>query len=182
MDVCIAGDINLDASRYESIPAGAKELYEAWLELTSNHGLDLLPTGPTFKSFGKFKVKGGEHHISTLDQIYVSESIPATAYLMPDAATDHYPVVADLQSEGRRKTCHSKGLQIVSKRNLASIDPAAFKAELQALGVPDWPAPPPERSVDELIEDFYSVLNPLIDRHAPEKTFKVQYHALPLSL
>ena len=81
-----SGDINLDATKYRRIPTESKELYESWLELTSSHGLDLLPTGPTSKSFGKFKVKGGtagEHHISTLDQVYVSESIPATAYLNP---------------------------------------------------------------------------------------------------
>ena len=60
------------ASKYGSIPAGAKELYEAWLYVTSTTGLDLLPTGPTFKSFGKFH--GGRHHISTLDQVYVSDT------------------------------------------------------------------------------------------------------------
>ena len=74
-DVCVAGDINLDAGKYGSIPAASRELYESWLELTSTNGLDLLQTGPTFKSFGKHQ--GGRHYISTLDQVYVSESIPA---------------------------------------------------------------------------------------------------------
>ena len=93
---------------------------------------------------------------------------------MPDAVTDHFPVVADLQIAGGSKNSPGKGLEIVSKHNLASIDSTAFRAELRALGVNDWPAPPPNRSVDELIDDFYSVLNPVIDRHAPERTFKVR--------
>ena len=173
-DVCIAGDINLDADKYtcRTLPAGSKELYESWLELTSTHGLDLLPTGPTFKSFGKFN--GGRHHISTLDQVFVSESIPARAYLLPDAVTDHFPVLADLCVGRGKRSRPGKGLEIISKRNLASIDPVAFRAELGELGVNNWPAPPPDRSVDDLIEDFYSVLNPIIDRHAPVKTFKVR--------
>ena len=75
---------------------------------------------------------------------------------------------------GSGRTRPRQGLEIVSKRNLANIDPAAFKADLRELGINNWPAPPPDVSVDHLIEDFYSVLNPLIDRHAPEKTFKVR--------
>ena len=137
--MCIAGDINLDAGKYGSIPSAARDLYESWLDLTSINGLELLPTGPTFKSFGKHK--DGRHYISTLDQIYVSESIPAMAYLMPDAATDHFPVIADLQVRGGKRTCSRKGLEIVSKRNLAP-DPVAVRAELKELGVNDWPTPP----------------------------------------
>ena len=169
-DVCVAGDINLDAEKYSCIPYSTRDLYESWLELTRTNGLDLLSTGPTFKSFGKHH---GHHYISTLDQVYVSETIPARAFLLSDAVTDHFPVLAELQVGGV-ETRHGKGLETVSKRNLASIDPAAFRAELRELGINDWPAPPPGVSVDHLIEDFYSVLNPIIDRHAPEKTFKVR--------
>ena len=82
---------------------GTRELFESWLDLTSTNGLDLLPTGPTFKSFGKHQ--GGCHYVSTLDQLYVSETIPARAYLLPDAVTDYFPVVADLQVGGRKRTC-----------------------------------------------------------------------------
>ena len=58
------------------------------------HGLDLFETTPTYKSFGKHK---GRHYISTLDQIYVSNTIPAGADAMPDAATDHFPVIGRLK-------------------------------------------------------------------------------------
>ena len=127
MDICIAVDSNLDAAKYQSIPAGAKALYESWLNMTSSTGLDLLQTGPTFKSFGKFQ--GGRHHISTLDQVYVSKTVPARAILLTDAFTDDFPVLADLQL-ARPKG----GLEIVSKQNLASIDPTAFKTINTARG------------------------------------------------
>ena len=52
-------------------------------------------------------------------------------------------------------------------RNLASIDPVAFREELRQVGVNNWPAPPPDASVDDLIDDFYSAVNPV-------KTFKVR--------
>ena len=135
-DVCIAGDINLDATKYQSIPHSDRQLYESWLDITNNNGLDLLHTGPTFKSFGKHK---GQHYISTLDQVYVSETILAEAIQLPDAVTDHFPVLAELQVRGV-KTRPDKGLEIVSKRNLASIDPVAFRAELRGLGINEWPS------------------------------------------
>ena len=115
----------------------------------------------------------GHHYISTLDQVYVSDTIPASVILLPDAVTDHFPVLAELWA-GIGRVRPGKGLEIVSKRNLASINSAAFRAELRGLGVNNWPAPPPGMSVDDLIYDFYSVLDPIIDRHAPEKTFKVR--------
>ena len=104
----------------------------------------------------------------------MSETILARAILLPDAVTDHFPVLAELQLQTASKSCPGKGLETVSKRNLDSIDPVAFRAELRQLGVNDWPVPPPGVSVDCLIDDFYPVLNPIIDRHAPVKTFKVR--------
>ena len=75
------------------------------------------------------------------------------AHLLPDAVTDHFPVLAELQVES--SVIHPrKRLETVSKRNLASIDSSAFRAELRQLGANNWPSPPPDRSVDELIEDF----------------------------
>ena len=126
----------------------------------------ILPTGPTFKSFRKYQ--GGRHYISTLDQVYVSGTIPARAHLLPDAVTDHFPALAELRVESG-VIRPSKCLETVSKRNLALIDPSAFRAKLR-----QSTTPPPEVSVDHLLEDFYSVLNPIIDRHAPVKSFKVR--------
>ena len=106
--------------------------------------------------------------------MYVSGTIPAQAVLLPDAVTDHFPVLAELRVGRSGRIQYGKGLETVSKRNLDLIDPTAFRAELRQVGINDWPTPPPCVSVDQLMEDFYSILNPIIDRHAPEKTFKVR--------
>ena len=182
-EVCIAGDINLDAGLFpstSSIPSPRRELFDSWLQLMSTNGLDLLHTGANYKSFGKYR---GSHHISTLDQVYVSESIPARVQVMPDAATDHFPVVAELFCGKRsKKGPGDKLLEQVTKRDLTSIDRAAFRGDLKALGICQWPAPPPCVTVDMMIEDFYSVIGPVIDRHAPERTFKVRRDTPPLYL
>ena len=181
-EVCIVGDINLDAGHFHSpssVPSPRRELFDSWIQLMGTNGLDLLTTGPTFKSFGKYN---GGHNVSTLDQVYVSESIPARAKVMPDAATDHFPVVAELFCGKRRKGLGKGPLEQVSKRDLASIDRAAFRAEHKALGISQWPTPPSSVTVDVMIDDFYSVLGPVIDRHAPERTFKVRRDTHPLYL
>ena len=92
------------------------------------------------------------------------KTIPASAVLLPDAVTDrtdHFSVLAELRV-GQGRTRSVKGLEVVTKRNLGGIDPAAFRVELGELGINDWPTPPPGVSVDQLLEDFYSVLNPII--------------------
>ena len=78
MDLCLAGDMNLDAQQFGCLPSSNRELYQSWLDLMAKHGLDLLETTPTYKSFGKHR---GRYYISTLDQIYVSNTIQAE--LMP---------------------------------------------------------------------------------------------------
>ena len=138
LDVCIAGDINLDAGKYGNIPAPTRELYEAWLDLTRTNGLDLLATGPTYKSLGKYQ---GHHFVSTLDQVYISVSVPAKAMLLPDSATDHLPVNAELDFQKKGSKASSKALETVLKRNLASICPAVFRKEIKDLGINNWPTP-----------------------------------------
>ena len=175
-DMCLAGDINLDAQQFASLPS---DLYTSWIDLTTMYGLDLLETTPTYKSFGKHN---GRHYISTLDQIYVSNTIPAGADAMPDAATDHFPVIGRLRVSTGASKPSKKTLEVVSRRNLALIDQEKFKKDLEKLEVQNWPPPPPETTVDELLNDFYSVINPLVNHHAPEKTFKVRRDTVDLYL
>ena len=177
-DVCLAGDFNFDAG----LPATGCQLprlYRTWRNFVTSTGLDLLPTSPTFKSFGPIR---GRYHISTLDHIYVSPSLPATATTLPDAATDHFPVLAFVQVGKKLKQPQGKGLETVTRRNLLAIDGDRFLADLKQIGVDRWPAAPEGCDVNGMIEDFYSVINPVIERHAPKRTFKVRRDTPPLLL
>ena len=111
-DICIAGDINLDAGKYGSVPSSSRELYEAWLELTSTNGLDLLPTGPTFKSFGKHQ---GRHYTSTLDHNKLVNGVktsPATGETMARTRT---------QAPRWRKVSMNPTLDRSMSRSLSSL-------------------------------------------------------------
>ena len=50
-----------------------------------------MPTGPTFKSDGSFD---GTHKMATLDHVYSRSSDVGVAKVLPDAGSDHSPVVA----------------------------------------------------------------------------------------
>ena len=119
-DICLAGDVNLDAQQFNCLPSSNRDLYQSWLDLMYQHGLDLLETTPTYKSFGKHK---GRHYISTLDQIYVSNTIPAGADAMPDAATDHFPVIGRLKVLKGAAKPSKKTLEVVTRRNSNSDGP-----------------------------------------------------------
>ena len=101
---------------------------------------------------------------------------------MPDAATDHFPVIGRLKVLKGAPKPSRKTLEVVTRRNLGTMDQAAFKADLTKFKVDKWPAPHPDATVDDLLDDFYSVINPLINHHAPEKTFKVRRDTADLYL
>ena len=177
-DICLAGDLNFDAGRLineQSPPPLFRSLRDYFISV----GLDLLPTSPTFKSYGPFK---GKHHISTIDHIYVSSSLPASAVTLPDSVTDHFPVLASVQVGKRIRNPQRKGLETVSRRNLAAIDQESLVSDLRQIGVDGWPAAPDGCDVDGMIEDFYGVINPVIEKHAPRRTFKVRRDTPPLFL
>ena len=62
----------------------------------------------------------------------------------------------------------------MTRRNLLAIDGDSFVADLEQIGVDQWPAAPEGCDVNGMIEDFYSVIYPVIDKHAPKRTFKVR--------
>ena len=176
--ICLAGDFNLDARR---LLTGCQlpPFYRSWKDYSASLGLDLLRTSPTFKSFGPIR---GKHHISTLDHVYVSSSIPASATALPDAATDHFPVLACIEVGKKLQRSQGEGLETVTRRNLLAIDRDSFVNDLKQIGVDQWPVAPEGCDVNGMIEDFYSVINPVIERHAPKRTFKVRRDTPPLLL
>ena len=72
-----------------------------WLELCEEHGLRWVETGPTFKSDGTFN---GAKKTAVLDHFYARCAGNITVEVLPDAASDHAPVLATISKENLRNT------------------------------------------------------------------------------
>ena len=93
----LLGDLNLDLARANDPTYYRRQLLGQWQLATGRLGLHWLPTGPTFTSDWTHQDKS--RHKATLDHVYVSapEAAVAPAAILPDAATDHAPVLAVVQ-------------------------------------------------------------------------------------
>ena len=171
-DVCILGDLNLDMARLNDSTYTRRHLLHKWLECLHSTGIEWLPTGHTWCSFGSF---GGNQRTSTLDHVYVSMNLSSssTALVLTDSITDHFPVEAAIDfAQGLPQVGNRSCLPVITRRNFSAIDYTAVNMELQFMG--SWPVPPSDMDPNDYLNDFYSLLQPTLDRHAPLKTFKVR--------
>ena len=176
--VCLLGDINLNMNRLNDASYSNRILLQKWLEVMSASNLHWLHTGPTWQSFGNFQ---GINRTSVLDHVYVdSQFLPrASVEVLGDAFTDHFPVLATISTKFRLSERQS--LQKVRQRVFKSIEFDPVNSDINSLGLSQLP-PPVGLSVEAYLTDFYTIINSLLDKHAPYKTFKVRRNTTPLSL
>ena len=93
----VAGDFNLDVNRRDDKHYDRAKQLSLWTETADSLGLQWCETGPTYKSHGVFQ---GQHRISTLDYVFAWVRGGGTAVLVPDALSDHSPVLATFRAPG----------------------------------------------------------------------------------
>ena len=178
--LCLAGDLNLDLARSEDTSYSRQPLLREWLSTLDAQGIAWLPTGSTWKSHGTF---AGKQRTSTLDHIYMTMDLAdrATVEVLDCAATDHSPVRAIIPPRYPRGSARKKEpLPRLARRNFSSIDYPTLNADLEALG--PWPTVPAGADPNALLDDLYSVLYPLLDKHAPVRSFPIRPDTAPLLL
>ena len=178
-DMCVLGDVNLDMAKLSDPSYSRRPLLIEWLATMECAALSWCPTDrPTFESYGRH---GGGHRTSVVDHIYTSPRLSAAAEVLQTAVTDHSPVCANLPVRPPAR-CRRPRLERVVVRDFQGIDYAALSLELEGMGVPTWPAPPPGMSAGTVLEDLLSVVRPLIDKHAPPREIRVRRDTPPLFL
>ena len=120
------GDFNLDQHRPDDATYRYRSLLGVLNEGMTAAGLDYVPTPPTWRSNGLY---GGNHRTSCIDHIYYKGEVSGVAVL-PDAITDHLPIVARVEAAGRRAVT----IENIVRRNFKAIGRAELEAALQ-----QWP-------------------------------------------
>ena len=135
--VLVLGDLNLDHSN--PIHKKQKEANDLLCTIdaaTMRH----LPTGITWKSDGYFKVCHCDvqcdcpkrQRTATLDNAYLSNTESASAVVLEDALSDHFPILINLETKNRAK---KSKLETIFRRDIARI----VTSELEdVLNEQDW--------------------------------------------
>ena len=165
--IFLLGDTNLDISKLDLTEYKRRPLLLRWLDLVKRLGSTWLPTPPTWTSYG---LHNGDHRRSTIDRVYVPYPDGSTVVVLPDAATDHHPVLATARIN--KPPPMSGRLPRRTQRNFASVDYTALEQDLQFCAA--WPTPSPKCPPSAILEDITAAINPSIDFHAPLKTFIIR--------
>jgi endonuclease/exonuclease/phosphatase (EEP) superfamily protein YafD len=165
--ICLAGDLNLDIPRLHDPSYYRSCLLQDWLATVGDRlGLKWLHTEPTFKSDGLFS---GSHRTATLDHIYIPADTDAQVSLLPDAMSDHSPVLATIPI---RCTSHSKAVSNCKTRR--ERDFQNLNVDVLNVCLLDWDWQPlltETANVDRAVELLEDALGAALDVAAPLKTF-----------
>ena len=165
--IFLLGDTNLDISRLDQAEYKRRPMLLQWLDLVTRLGSAWLPTPPTWTSYG---LHNGNHRRSTIDQVFAPFPDGSTADVLPDAATDHHPVLATALVN--RPPPMSGRLPRRTQRNFASVDYTALEQDLQFCAA--WPTPSLKCPPSTILEDITAAISPSVDLHAPMKTFIIR--------
>ena len=126
--VLVMGDFNLDPSRSKDTRYTKLSLLMQLMTGMESVGLTLAgPTAPTFRSHGTFN---GSRRTSLLDLVYTA-GLDACVDVLPDAATDHYPVIARAQLN----LPYTNHPRVIQRRNYKGISGRKLCQELDGK---DW--------------------------------------------
>jgi hypothetical protein len=136
--VLLLGDLNLDHMNPDHKKKNeARDLLNAIDAATMRH----LPTGPTWKSDGFHKTCKciskcecqKRQRTGTLDNAYPSQSEDATAVVLDDALSDHFPILISLKCKDNQKKAPK--LKTILRRDIARMVNSDFEAALEE---EDW--------------------------------------------
>ena len=132
--VLLLGDLNLDHMNPDHKKKNeASDLLSAVDAATMRH----LPTGPTWKSDGLHKVCKcvstcecqKRQRTGTLDNCYLSQSEAATAVVLDDALSDHFPILISMETKDSKKK--DPKLKTIFRRDVARMVTSDFEAALE---------------------------------------------------
>ena len=168
----VVGDLNLDMARADNLDYYRHSLLSRWKSLCEEHSLIWMPTGPTFKSDGSFD---GTHKMATLDHVYSRSSDVGVAKVLPDAGSDHSPVVATVHVGAARAKKKDKKRR--TERNWKSLDKKALEVFLLSW---DWQPVLDSKNVDTISHLINEAIMAALDMVAPLKEFVTPNNSLRL--
>ena len=178
-NLVILGDFNLDHSRASDKNYDRKQVLQDWQEGLATSSLTYHPTTDTWHSYGTF---GEDNRASAIDHVYTSNELAndVSVSVLPDAITDHLPVLALLSTHSVRKPS-TQPLEVITRRDFKNPDYATVNDFYIKTGVAQFPFPA-GIDIDHAMEDFYNLVKTGLDITIPTKSFKVRRDTAPLYL
>jgi hypothetical protein len=114
--IVLLGDMNLDVSRKDDKLYYRRDLTIEFMDAVESTGLEYMSTGYTWHSYGRF-LNGSGNYVqqhSVIDHCYVA-GLAAQVQLLPDATTDHSPVL--LVAKPARISDSGSSTTVIKRRN-----------------------------------------------------------------
>jgi hypothetical protein len=175
-NIIFAGDVNLDTARRCNMRYGRRCLMLAHDNAVAEANMRYLTTGVTYRSYGQHKREDGEvrGHELVLDHVCVTKDLEATVSMLPDATTDHSPVVAAVTVNRVAPTTRS-----MKRRNFKALERPTL---LRALDTWPWSDVYGIRDLDKVLDFIRRGIVNGLDQAAPVKSITVKEGLLPLYL
>jgi hypothetical protein len=180
--ILLLGDLNLDHSNPDHKKKNeANDLLCAIEAATMRH----LPTGITWKSDGCHKVCNcvapcdcpKRQRTATIDNAYLSNSESASAVVLEDALSDHFPIMIRLDTNEKAKI--TSKLKTIFRRDIARIVTSEFEDALQEH---HWSSLYDMSDPNEAVSLILSNVEAALDKVAPLKPITFRPDKPKLSL
>jgi hypothetical protein len=155
----IMGDCNLDQQKWDNPKYDHFKLSEQLRTGLAQDGLEVLPMGVTY--LADHRSKDGSIAHSALDHIYSSINKPVTTKVLSSSASDHMPIMAevDLKKTARKEIS-------ITKRCFKTFNSEAFQRDLS---LQDFSSFANFENVDDMVVALEAMINCVLDFHAPFK-------------
>jgi exonuclease III len=167
----IMGDMNLHQDEWDFNDYPLAVLADKIKDCLVTSGLEVMNVGKTY--FADHKSRNGKYVESALDHIYTSESGNIKWKKLQNSASDHLPIFVEMINK-QTKRCNKD--QLITKRIFKHFDPALFSLDLSFEG---WGLLVDQDDVDDKVELMEQFTTTVLNKHAPEKTFKPHSNYVP---
>jgi hypothetical protein len=160
------GDCNLDQEKWNKSTINHIKLSEQLRTGLAQSGLEILPIGLTYTA--NHRTINGDIATSALDHVYCSTTKPVRTRTLPSRASDHLPIVAEIDLDTKNPT----KVTTVTKRCFKSFNSESFQRDLLLQDLPAALARCGD--VDDMVTTLESQINKVLDYHAPHKEVKIR--------
>jgi hypothetical protein len=164
--VTVLGDFNLDLHRSMDSGYGPRPLLLALHNAAKASGLRHLVTAATYRLHGLYPSDKGTPapRCLCIDHVYVTEDLAASVLVLPDATTDHQPVLAEITVDAEE----SAGLETINRHKTKDLSPKVINRALE--NTTDWGKIHHISDLEEIYTFLMGGVNKALDVIAPTKS------------
>ena len=163
----VMGDANLCSKKWKDPEYIHRKIAEEMLDTLDQCGLENIELGDTY--LADRLNKEGLPISSALDHVYMSSGLiqNSTVKKIEVSSTDHVPIIARIQADGRCK----QEKRTITKRSMKNFNSVGWN---ESLAKQDWEKLGGTEDVNEMVKYFTEAVVSSLDECAPIKTFTLK--------